>query len=77
MPDKTIVQKHLTRNEISSIAVSMGTNGTWNAVYTPLDSTGVGIGHPRSFQAVFGSDPDFLAWLTNVVVPALNAHEGT
>jgi hypothetical protein len=77
VPDKTIIQKHLTRNEIGSIVVTMGTNAAWNAVYTPLDSTGAPIGQPRSFQAVFGSDPEFLSWVTNIVLPALNAHEGT
>jgi hypothetical protein len=77
MPDKTIVQKPMTRNEIQNVIVVMGATASWNAVYTPKDSTGLGIGQPRSFQAPFGSDPDFIAWLTNVVVPALNAHEGT
>jgi hypothetical protein len=77
MPDKTIVQKHLTRNEISNVVVVMGVNATWNAVYTPIDAAGAPIGQPRSFQTAFGSDPEFLSWITNVVLPALNAHEGT
>jgi hypothetical protein len=31
----------------------------------------------RTWNMAFGNDPDFIAWLTNVVLPALNAHEGT
>jgi hypothetical protein len=77
VPDKTIVQKHLTRNEISNMNVIMGTSANWSAVYTPLDSTGAKIGMERSWNQPFGNDPDFIAWLTNVVLPALNAHEGT
>jgi hypothetical protein len=77
VPDKTIVQKHLTRNEILNMNVVMGTNANWSAVYIPLDSTGAKIGMERTWNMAFGNDPDFIAWLTNVVLPALNAHEGT
>ena len=77
MPDKTIVQKHLTRNEISHVGVILGTSANWSAVYIPLDSTGAKIGMERTHNMPFGNDPDFIAWLTNVVLPALNAHEST
>jgi hypothetical protein len=75
--DKTIIQKPLTRNQIINMNVVMGTGANWSATYIPIDATGAKIGQERSFNAPFGSDPDFIAWLTNVVVPALNAVEGT
>jgi hypothetical protein len=77
MPDKTIVQKHLTRNEITNMNVVLGVTPNWSAVYIPLDATGAKIGMERTWNQTFANDPDFIAWLTNVVLPALNAHEGT
>jgi hypothetical protein len=77
MPTKTIVQQPVNRGDITNVVVVMGTNATWNAVYIPHDASGNKIGMERSYSLPFGSDPDYLAWLTNVVLPALNAHEGT
>ena len=79
MPNKTIVQKPVTKNDLGNITLLLvsGTK-TWNAQYIPKDESGNGIGtEMRVISGTVTQDPGLWAWVDSVVIPAINVKEQT
>jgi hypothetical protein len=79
MATKTLVQQPVKKTDLKDVHLYLGAAGekTWSALYVPKDATGAAIGEPRSITGVVTQDPGLWAWVDGVVVPAINAVEGT
>ena len=78
MANKTIVQVPVKKTELKDLHLYM-TSGTptWGALYVPEDDTGAPIGEPRSLSGAVTDAADLFAWVDRIIVPAINAQEGT
>jgi hypothetical protein len=79
MADKTIVQKPVTSAELKDIHLYQESN-TWSASYVPKDNSGQpigGLGATRSVSGTLTQDAGMTAWITGVVITAINTQEGT
>jgi len=79
MPNKTIVQKPVGKADLKNVSLLLEAGvKTWNTTYTPKDDTGAPIGEePRVIGGTLAQDPGLWAWIDAVVIPAINAKEGT
>ena len=79
MPDKTIVQKPVVKNDLKNVSLLLEAGvKTWNATYVPKDATGATIGdEPRVISGTVTMDPGLWAWIDTVVVVAINEKEQT
>jgi hypothetical protein len=81
MPAKTIQQQPVTLEEVTQVIYILYQTGgiDSNYIYTPVDETGIAIGEPRSLtQSHAGAAAtEIKTWITNEVLPAINAAEGT
>jgi hypothetical protein len=81
MPEKTIRQQPVTLNEINSVTyVVFPTGGIDTSyLYTPVDETGAPVGEKRvlSGSKAGAAANEIKTWITNEVLPEINAHEGT
>jgi hypothetical protein len=80
MPDKTITQKVVTANEVDRLTVEVvGGVPTVIATYHVVDGTGATIGHQRQVSVALPPAPrtTLQTFVTNIVLPAVNAAEGT
>ena len=79
MADKTIVQVPVKKTDLKDVHLYLSDAGkSWNALYIPKDATGAEIGPGlRSVSGTVTADPGLWAWVDSVVVPAINAQEGT
>jgi hypothetical protein len=84
MPDKTVTQVPVTAGEIMGLHISRegllhATAPYLDATYTVKDSVGAAIGHHRVAHVPLteGQVTTLQNFVTNVVIPAVNAQEGT
>ena len=79
MAEKTILQQPVKKTDLNDLHLFIGGTGekTWNALYVPKDETGAAIGEARSISGPVTQDPGLWAWIDTVVIPAINAQEGT
>ena len=83
MPDKAIIQKPVTKQELKDVHLYIeSATKTWQALYLPKDSAGVPIGGIDANRSVTGTfspagDPELFQWVDRVIIPAINAAEGT
>jgi hypothetical protein len=79
MANKTIIQVPIKKTDLQTVSLTMVMEEkTWNAIYAPKDETGAPIStESRSCSGTVTADPGLWAWIDNVVIPAINAQEGT
>jgi hypothetical protein len=80
MPEKTIRQQPVVKTDLAGVHLHLEEGGmkSWNATYLPKDETGASIGtEPRTAGGSVTQDPGLWAWVDGVVIPAINAQEGT
>jgi hypothetical protein len=81
MPEKVIHQQPVALAQVTQVVYSLYPTGgiDTNYIYRPVDETGTPIGEPRSLtDAKSGAAAtEIETWITNEVLPEINAHENT
>jgi hypothetical protein len=81
MPEKAIRQQPVTLAHVTQVNYLLHPTGIIDTsyLYRPVDETGTPIGETRSLsQSHAGAGAaDIKTWITNEVLPAINAEEGT
>jgi hypothetical protein len=81
MPEKLLRQQPVTLAEISQVTYLLYPTGgvDLNCSYRPVDETGTPIGEPRAYSTSKSgaAAQEIRTWITNEVLPELNAAEGT
>jgi hypothetical protein len=81
MPEKTILQQPVTLNHVQQVSYIVYATGgiDYSYAYTPVDETGTAVGERRVLAGTKTgpSAQEIRTWITNEVLPEINAHEGT
>jgi hypothetical protein len=81
MPEKTIRQQPVTLKELAVISYILYPTGGLDVSYnyTPVDETGTPVGEKRNLSGskAGAAATEIKTWITNEVLPEINAHEGT
>jgi hypothetical protein len=81
MPEKTIRQQPVTLATLQQVTYVVHPTGgiDLSTIYRPVDETGTPIGEPRVYSdAKSGAAAEGIReWITNEVLPEINAAEGT
>jgi hypothetical protein len=81
MPEKTILQQPVTLAEVAQVTYIVYATGgiDYSYSYTPVDETGGPVGEKRALSGSKSgaAATEIRTWITNEVLPEINAHEGT
>jgi hypothetical protein len=81
MAEKTIRQQPVTLAEVNQVVYIVHPTGGIDVQtnYTPVDETGTPVGERRTYGgALQGANAEETQnWINTMIVPELNAHEGT
>jgi hypothetical protein len=81
MAEKTIRQQPVTMEQLTQVVYILYQTGgiDCNYLYRPVDDTGAPIGETRSLteSKAGAAATEIQTWITNEVLPVINAHEGT
>jgi hypothetical protein len=81
MPEKTIRQQPVTLVETNRVTYILHPTGgvDYDYAYRPVDETGTPVGETRTLGGAKSgaAATEIQTWITNEVLPEINAHEGT